>query len=74
MESVKPRRFLCGFLIRMLLAWFSHPVKLEHLGHTLLQQECHPINRAAEGSAVWGTASSLTGCSRWLYVKLSLQT
>lgn len=29
----------------------SHPVVLEHLGHTLLLQECHPINRAAERAA-----------------------
>lgn len=35
----------------MLLVWLSHPVMLEHLGHTLLLQECHPINRAAEGAS-----------------------
>ncbi len=38
-------------VVRMLLAWFFHPVVLEHLGHTLLLQECHLINRAADGGA-----------------------
>lgn len=34
-------------VIRMLLAWPPrppHPVVLEHLGHILLLQECHPMN------------------------------
>lgn len=40
----------------MLLAWFPHPVVLEHLGHTLVLQECHPINRAADSAAAWSGA------------------
>lgn len=41
-EVLKPRHLLPWPVIRMLLAWFSHPVVLEHLGHTLLLQECPP--------------------------------
>lgn len=41
-EVLKPRHLLPWPVIRMLLAWFSHPVVLEHLGHTLPLQECPP--------------------------------
>lgn len=49
----------------MSLAWFSHPVVLQHLGHTLLLREGFPINRAADRACwleLWAPRSRFPLC------------
>lgn len=58
-EALKNRDIFSPWpVIRMLLACPPpappYPVVLEHLGHTLLLQECHPMNGAADGAASCG--------------------